>query len=61
MRVDEDYPKMLDFGIKMRRHFALSPDIAYLNHGAFGAVPNLVRDAQREIQQRMEWEPSRFF
>ena len=44
----------------MKAHFALDPDIVYLNHGAFGACPRVVLDAQSEWRARLEREPVRF-
>lgn len=36
----------------------LDPEIAYLNHGAFGALPVVVADAAAEIRNRIERDPS---
>ena len=44
----------------MKAHFALDPDIVYLTHGAFGACPRVVLDAQSEWRARLEREPVRF-
>lgn len=35
----------------------LDPDVAYLNHGAFGAVPRVVADAALELRLMMERNP----
>ncbi|MGA2496522.1 MAG: aminotransferase class V-fold PLP-dependent enzyme [Tepidisphaeraceae bacterium] len=35
----------------------LRPDVAFLNHGSFGAVPRAVAAAQEEWRQRIEAEP----
>ena len=45
---------------EFRRHWALDPAIAYLNHGAFGACPSEVIRYQREIQDEMEREAVQF-
>ncbi|HEX4795805.1 MAG TPA: aminotransferase class V-fold PLP-dependent enzyme [Humisphaera sp.] len=37
--------------------FMLRPDITFLNHGSFGAVPRVVFDAQMEWRRRLEAEP----
>jgi isopenicillin-N epimerase len=36
----------------------LDPDVAYLNHGAFGAVPRVVDEAARDLQLMMESNPA---
>jgi isopenicillin-N epimerase len=40
--------------------FVLDPTITYLNHGAFGACPRPVLEAQARLRQLMELEPVRF-
>jgi isopenicillin-N epimerase len=37
--------------------FLLDPDVAYLNHGAFGACPRPVFDVYQEWQRELEREP----
>jgi len=44
-----------------RAHWTLDPDIAFLNHGSFGACPKAVLDTQAEWRARLEREPVRFF
>ncbi len=39
----------------------IDPDIAFLNHGSFGACPEVVLAAQAAIRTRMERRPVRFF
>src|ERR1044071_1280561 len=41
--------------------FSLDPTVAYLNHGAFGAVPLPVQRAQRRWRDWIEAQPTRFF
>jgi isopenicillin-N epimerase len=45
----------------MKHHWALDPNITYLNHGAFGATPRVVLEKQNEYRAQMEREPVRFF
>lgn len=40
--------------------FLLDPQIAYLNHGSFGATPASVFEAYQEWQRRLEAEPTEF-
>ena len=44
----------------LRRHWALAPDLVFLNHGAFGACPVAVLDLQRELRGMMEASPVEF-
>ena len=41
--------------------FELDPALTHLNHGAFGAVPRSVRDAQDRARTRIEGAPMRAF
>jgi isopenicillin-N epimerase len=50
----------VDLGNDVRMNCAdwlLDPDIAYLNHGAFGAVPRIVAQAAAEHRLMMERDP----
>ncbi|HEY5373144.1 MAG TPA: aminotransferase class V-fold PLP-dependent enzyme [Polyangiaceae bacterium] len=42
-------------------HFSLDPKVSYLNHGAFGACPRVVQDAQRQFRDLLEHNPVHFF
>ena len=42
------------------RHWSLSGDVTFLNHGSFGACPSVVLAAQHELRARMERQPVRF-
>ena len=44
----------------MRQHWLLDPQIAFLNHGSFGATPIAVLEKQAEYRRRMEEEPVKF-
>lgn len=41
--------------------FELDPTLTHLNHGAFGAVPRVVREAQDRARTRIEAAPMRAF
>ena len=42
-------------------HWSLDPEIVYLNHGSFGACPNVVTEAQARYRRQMEAEAVTFF
>ncbi len=45
---------------ELRQQFLLDPEIAFLNHGSFGACPRPVLARQGELRTRLEQEPVRF-
>jgi isopenicillin-N epimerase len=49
-----------NFGPGMRERFALEPDMAFLNHGSYGAAPKEVLAVQAALRQRLESQPVRF-
>jgi isopenicillin-N epimerase len=40
-----------------RSDFLLKPDVAFLNHGSFGACPKPVFERYQELQRELEWQP----
>jgi len=44
----------------MKEHWLLEPEIAFLNHGSFGAAPIAVLEKQAELRAQLEREPVRF-
>lgn len=45
---------------QLREQFLLDPEVAFLNHGSFGACPRPVLQAQWHWQREMERNPVRF-
>ena len=43
-----------------RELFMLDPEVTYLNHGSFGAVPGPVFERQNELRRELELEPVLF-
>jgi isopenicillin-N epimerase len=41
--------------------FLLNPEVAYLNHGSFGACPRLVFEEYQRLQRELERAPTDFF
>lgn len=46
--------------MSLANHWQLRPDLDFLNHGSFGAVPREVIEAQRQLQDTFEQDPIRF-
>ncbi len=44
----------------LRSLFLLRPDVAFLNHGSFGACPRPVFDVYQDLQRRIELQPVEF-
>lgn len=45
---------------RLRRHWVLAPDVAFLNHGSFGACPKPILELQASLRLQMEAEPVQF-
>jgi isopenicillin-N epimerase len=50
----------MNFGKEVRSQWLLDPNCIFLNHGAFGATPKVVLEAQNAWRQYMESQPLRF-
>jgi isopenicillin-N epimerase len=46
---------------ELRREFLLDPEVAFLNHGSFGACPRPVFERYQAWQRELELEPVDFF
>ena len=46
---------------ELRREFLLDPEVAFLNHGSFGACPQPVFESYQHWQRELEREPVDFF
>ena len=51
---------MTEFGRAFRSHWAIDPDLTYLNHGTVGAPPRRVLEAQRALIEEIERQPATF-
>lgn len=43
-----------------RQHWTLDPEVTFLNHGSYGAVPERIQQRQQEFRREMEREPVRY-
>lgn len=44
----------------MQQHWALDPDVIYLNHGTVGAPPRRALEAQQRLRDEIERQPAKF-
>ncbi|MCU1596049.1 MAG: selenocysteine lyase / isopenicillin epimerase [Frankiales bacterium] len=51
----------MDLGASIRPLWGLDPDVAFLNHGSFGACPTSVLDEQSRYRAILERQPVDFF
>ncbi len=54
-RMHHDRP--VGFGDEARSHWDLAPDLCFLNHGSFGAVPRALQDRAAELRRSIERNP----
>lgn len=52
---------MAEFGKAIRGLWQLDPAVIHLNHGAFGATPRAVLQAQQTLRDEIELSPSGYF
>ena len=45
------------FGVEARSQWDLEPDLCFLNHGSFGAVPRALQDRALEVRRQIERNP----
>ncbi|MBM4358068.1 MAG: aminotransferase class V-fold PLP-dependent enzyme [Deltaproteobacteria bacterium] len=53
-------PPPAPLGENLRDLWLLDPEVTFLNHGSFGAVPRAIREAFVALQERIEAEPIEF-
>ncbi|MEC8873767.1 MAG: aminotransferase class V-fold PLP-dependent enzyme, partial [Candidatus Thermoplasmatota archaeon] len=46
---------------ELAKHWSLDPNISFLNHGSFGATPDVVLDEQGRLRAQIERDPVRFY
>ncbi len=44
----------------LEKYWSLDPDVTFLNHGSFGATPNMVLEEQNRLRLHLESDPVRF-
>ncbi len=52
---------MIQYGRGLLPLWTLEPGVRHLNHGAYGACPRVVQDAEAAWKARMEAQPTAFF
>lgn len=63
MRPSPPWPVPLDPDLqqKIQEHWQLRDDMAYLNHGSYGACPRSVLRRQQDLRAELEQQPVHFF
>ena len=51
------HERRVGFGVEARSQWDLAPDLSFLNHGSFGAVPRALQDRATEARREIERNP----
>ena len=54
-------PSALSARSIMASHWSIDPSLTFLNHGSYGAVPNVVMKYQSDLRARVERDAVRFY
>jgi isopenicillin-N epimerase len=45
---------------ELSKHWTLDPAIVFLNHGSFGACPEVILNEQERLRRQLETDPVQF-